>query len=74
MSGFQSMQGIGPFRALDDDGNLVRIGATGVNNNELMVQETFSHVLLEVLTEIKIINLHLKQITGAGFEDHNTEQ
>ena len=48
----------------DNEGNAVPVGIVGIGNDELKVSETFSHLLKEILVELKINNEYLAEILG----------
>jgi hypothetical protein len=52
------------IEAVDDGGDTQSLGATGLDSNELRVQDTHTHLLKEILAELKINNQYLEQVVG----------
>jgi hypothetical protein len=50
--------------AKDNDGNDVELVATGVEQDSLKTYDEHSHLLREILAELKINNQYLEQVVG----------
>jgi hypothetical protein len=60
-----------PVKGVDESGNAVDIGVTGVEKNSLKVEDENSNLLKEILIEQKITNQYLLLIVG--FDSEVTE-
>lgn len=61
-------------KAINKDGETVKIGATGADDDELKVQDPYTYTLEEILRCQKKIIRHLELMTNVKFEDYNVDQ